>query len=139
MQWDTGPTAGFCPPNVQPWLPLDPDYKAYNVEVEWQDPGSMLSFFRKLIELRRAMPALSVGSYETVRMATGTVLADLRQDGGTRLLVVLNFGPAPQTRNFSALAPRGRVLLSTEMDRAGDESLRELTVRANEGIIVQLD
>ncbi len=139
MQWDTGPTAGFCPPDVQPWLPLDPDYKTYNVQVESQDTRSMLNLFRKLIELRRAMPALSIGSYQTVRLAAGTVLAYLREHEGARLLVVLNFGPAPQTRNFSALAPRGRVLLSTEMDRTGDEPLREVTVRANEGIIVQLD
>src|SRR5690606_1763307 len=27
MQWDDSPNAGFCPPDVQPWLPVAPDYE----------------------------------------------------------------------------------------------------------------
>src|SRR5262249_30244917 len=31
MQWDGGPNAGFCPPGVEPWLPVAPDYRERNV------------------------------------------------------------------------------------------------------------
>ena len=37
MQWDDGPTAGFCPVNVAPWLPLAADSQQVNVAVERED------------------------------------------------------------------------------------------------------
>ncbi|MBX6340831.1 MAG: alpha-amylase, partial [Thermomicrobiaceae bacterium] len=72
MQWEPGPNAGFT--TGEPWLPLADDYQTCNVEVEREDPRSMLSLYRRLIALRRAEPALHVGSYAPVP-AEGSVLA----------------------------------------------------------------
>ena len=59
MQWDDSPNAGFAVPDVKDlWLPLAPDYKEKNVETELLDPRSMLNFFRNLLALRKASPAL---------------------------------------------------------------------------------
>src|SRR5919198_758685 len=60
MQWDSSPNAGFT--TGTPWLPIAADYQTVNVAVERDDPASMLTLYRRLIALRRATPALAVGS-----------------------------------------------------------------------------
>ena len=61
MQWDAGPNAGFT--TGTPWLPLADDWRTVNVAAERADPCSILTLYQRLIALRRAEPALSVGSW----------------------------------------------------------------------------
>jgi alpha-glucosidase len=53
MQWDGSAGGGFT--TGTPWLPLD-DPAARNVADQRGDPGSLLSFYRELIALRRTLP-----------------------------------------------------------------------------------
>ncbi len=138
MQWDAGPNAGFCPPGVEPWLPIAPDYRQCNVAVEEQDPRSMLTLFRRMTAMRRETPALSVGTYRSFDVGEGTVFAYTRRHARTRLLVVLNFSHASHDLDLSAIADHGEVLLSTALDREGRESLAPFHLRADEGVIVRL-
>src|ERR671916_1410933 len=46
MQWDTGPNAGFCPQNAEPWLPVANDYRTSNVASERAVQRSMLALHR---------------------------------------------------------------------------------------------
>jgi alpha-glucosidase len=130
MQWDAGPNAGFAREGVEPWLPLAPDHAANNVAAQAADPRSMLSLYRALLALRRAEPALSVGSYAPVEGAAEDVLAFQRRDEATdrRLLVALNLGG--QERELPSAAS-GRVLLSTRMDGGAAPRLRP-----DEGVVV---
>jgi alpha-glucosidase len=51
MQWDGSPTGGFT--SGEPWLPpIDPEKR--NVEAQRADPESLLNYYRRLIEARRA-------------------------------------------------------------------------------------
>jgi alpha-glucosidase len=71
MQWDAAKNAGFTHAEAEPWLPLAPDYAAINASAQSADPRSMLSLYRALLALRRAEPALSVGSYVPVEGGGG--------------------------------------------------------------------
>src|SRR5260370_7210718 len=42
MQWESSPNAGFCPPEVRPWLPVANDYPPSNVFAKHHDPPSSL-------------------------------------------------------------------------------------------------
>jgi alpha-glucosidase len=134
MQWDRSPNAGFTA--GMPWLPVAADYPQINVEVERDDPTSMLTLHRRLIALRRAEPALSVGTYTAVP-AHGDLIAYLRSAAERRLLVVLNLGSHPQTFDLTEVGG-GRVLLSTHLDRAGDALYDTLMLRGDEGVVVEL-
>jgi alpha-glucosidase len=94
MPWDASDHAGFSA--VEPWLPLNADWAARNVAAQRDDRGSMLNFTRTLLQLRRAHPALSVGSWHPVA-SEGAVLAYERRHGDDRLLVALNLSDTPQT------------------------------------------
>ncbi len=53
MQRTGAPNAGFCPPEVRPWLPVCPDYREVNVETLSKEPDSVYGCYRRFLELRR--------------------------------------------------------------------------------------
>ncbi|HZP87531.1 MAG TPA: alpha-amylase family glycosyl hydrolase [Burkholderiales bacterium] len=133
MQWDSSPNAGFT--TGIPWLPLAPDHTSRNVDCLARDPASILSLYRRLIQLRRARPALIEGRYRHVE-SHADLLTYEREASGERLLIALNFAHVPD--QLALHEWRGRVLLSTYFDREGERVAGELALRADEGIIVEL-
>ena len=88
MPWSPGTGAGFT--TGRPWLRLSPEVATHNVEVERSDPNSVLSFYRRLIALRAATPALQVGS---LRLRPGEevgVVAYTRETEDQVALVAIN-------------------------------------------------
>jgi alpha-glucosidase len=136
MQWTGEAHAGFT--RGTPWLPLADSFRDVNVAAQRADPNSILSLYRALIALRRAKPALAVGGYSRVS-ASGNVLAYTRQDAGRRLLVVLNMGPEPAVLRRPSLGQGDRVLLSTQLDRDDEPVGRDVDLRGDEGLIVELE
>jgi alpha-glucosidase len=134
MQWDDTKNAGFTTAD-EPWLPVSADYKYTNVAFQKDDPLSTLNLYHRLIELRRAEPALSVGSYTGIP-AEGDIVTYIREREGSRLFVALNFGAAPADVEFDGYS--GTVVISTYHDRAGEDVVAPIHVRANEGVIIRL-
>jgi alpha-glucosidase len=114
------------------------DFQEYNVEVERAQPDSTLQLIHRLLQLRRATPALSVGRYETVATTAPGVFAYLREANGERMLIALNMGATAQQLDVSAVGASGTVAVSTHMDREGAEALDSLRLRADEGIVLRL-
>jgi alpha-glucosidase len=135
MQWGSGQGAEFSP--AKPWLPLADDFEDLNVAVERDDPTSLLTLYRRLIELRRAEPALSVGDYAALPSGEH-LMAYMRKANGRRLLILLNFSAQPQSFNAGELEARAAVLLSANLDRKQEELGDELVLRAHEGVIIEL-
>ncbi len=130
MPWDASPHAGFS--TSEPWLPLNDDWPTRNVAAQERDPGSMLNFYRHLLALRRAHPALSVGSF-TMEKAEGDVLSYVRQHEGERLRVLLNLGPEPVQPLIRQAESVRDVLASTLQARPYDG-----TLLPDEGLILSL-
>ncbi|MGG5323480.1 alpha amylase [Enterococcus pernyi] len=61
MQWDDHSYAGFS--KVAPWLLVNPNYQMINVADQTNDPESILSFYKKMITLRRENKGLIYGSF----------------------------------------------------------------------------
>ena len=136
MQWDGSTNAGFCPADVEPWLPVSADYERRNVAAQSADPSSILNLYWRLLQYRRSSTALQGGGYRAVE-TNDDCFVYLRQAGAERRLIALNF--AGETRQISIPGEtRGQVVLSTYLDREGDESLAALQLRAHEGVIVEL-
>ena len=127
MRWEAGPGVGFCPPEVEPWLPIGPDVERINVARQADDPASMLSLTRALLALRRERPALRSGGYESVE-ARGGALVLRRASGEDRLTVALNLSGAE-----ARVDPGGEVILST---RAGGRRTFDGVLRPDEGVVL---
>lgn len=140
MQWDVAPNAGFCPANVQPWLPVAADYPQVNVAVESEDAHSMLTLTRALLALRRAGPALTGGSYQTLEGSSEHCFVYLRAQGEQHLLVALNFSAEAQVVKLPEIGEgrEGRILLSTFLDREEQINLAAFSLRSYEGCIIKI-
>jgi len=136
MQWDGGHNAGFCAPEVTPWLPISNDYQIFNVADEQSDPHSFLMFTRRLLELRRALPALCIGSYQSIEQENVNCFVYLRQHDDQRYLVVLNFSTQDQVVTVAGYT-QGYIVLSTSVDREGLIELSEVHLRSSEGILIK--
>lgn len=138
MQWDTSLHAGFCSPSTTPWLPIADDYKQINVAVESNDPYSMLSLIRMLIQLRNTEPALSMGSYHPIDGLPDYCYAYLRQFGQQSFLIILNFSEDALTVKMPKLG-RGCFAISTHLDRGESTDLASLPLRAFEGCVIGIN
>ncbi|MEX2571220.1 MAG: alpha-amylase family glycosyl hydrolase [Gemmatimonadota bacterium] len=138
MQWSTEQNAGFT--SGAPWLPLPDDYREVNVEVQRDDPQSMLTLYRRLIELRRGEAALEVGRYHEIS-AFGNVLAYVRtaRAGESTFLVALNLGQNDEILRPEDGAYEGTIAVSTYLDRAQERVAGEVRLRPDEGVVVRLD
>jgi alpha-glucosidase len=75
MQWNNSPNAGFT--TGKPWIETGKNYSACNVELQRQQPASMLNLYRNLIDLRKSWPALNSGNFIPVGI-DGNIFAFLR-------------------------------------------------------------
>jgi alpha-glucosidase len=136
MQWSSAEHAGFS--RSRPWLPIGHDYQHCNVEQQSRDPGSLLSLYRRLSELRRKEPALSVGTYRPL-VSDGDIIAFVRQaDAGHRILVALNLGPRPGLLAIDALGS-GQVVVATEQRRESERVTERLILTGDDALVVRLD
>ena len=135
MQWSGGENAGFT--TGKPWLPIAGDHQTINVALERDSPTSILTLYRRLIELRRTEPALSVGDFAPLPLR-GDLMAYIRKTDQRRLLVVLNLGAKPQNFSIVDLQCRGSLLLSTHLDRSREALQDKLELGGDEGAIIEL-
>ncbi len=89
MQWNDTTYAGFSA--TEPWLPVNSNYVHRNVLAQRADPDSIFNFTKKLLALRKEIPALRRGDLVPLETPRG-VLAYLRQAEEQSVLVVMNFG-----------------------------------------------
>jgi len=117
MQWNSSASAGFSAGT--PWIAVNPNYRKINAAAQIRDPGSVLSFYKRLVSLRKDPAYRDAWVYgETVpyRMEQRNLFA-YRRIGQKELLVAGNFQAEPQ----DMLLPPGswRVLLN---NMAGPEN-----------------
>ena len=134
MQWDASPNAGFTAADATPWLPLAADAAEVNVAAQADDPDSILSLTRRLIQLRREHPILRTGDFATFGPTPPGSYAFRRVSTDGQLTIALNLTAEP--RSIPGAAP-GRVLIGTHADRdgAGVEAMVEL--RPNEALVIE--
>jgi maltose alpha-D-glucosyltransferase/alpha-amylase len=100
MQWSPDRNGGFS--TAEPdrlALPALMDsvfgYQAINVEAQRRS-RSLLSFLRRLLEIRRHNPAFALGELRVIKTTNPAILAYVRIHQGARVLCVTNFSRYPQ-------------------------------------------
>jgi alpha-glucosidase len=131
MIWSSEDHGGFTIGSS--WLPVDAG-GTIDACRQAQDPTSLLSLYRALLQVRRAEPALSLGSYVEVGH-TDTVLVFERQYHGQRLQIALNMSDTSQLVPFKS--PGANILLSTRLDHTPPVK-SDGRLRPNEGLILEI-
>jgi alpha-glucosidase len=130
IPWAAGAGAGFTAGDA--WLPITPDADRVNAAVQADDPGSMLSLYRRLLGLRTAEPALREGPQSWLE-AGEDVLSFSR---GPELLVAVNFASEPRT---ARLGDGHAEVLAATGDRTGGVDLNALSLAPDEALILRRD
>ena len=131
MQWSDARNGGFSA-SAKTWLPCG-DFKGVNVARQLNDPHSMLSLYRRLIQIRKSTPAMVEGSYRAFDGAREDCLVFHRDTPAQHLIVALNFTAEPR----EIAMPAGRILLSTIAARSAGATKSPLTLAPNEAIIIE--
>ena len=101
MQWNGGWNAGFSgadPERLYSPLISNPvyGYQAINVEAQKRVPHSLLSWMKRLIEVRKSSRIFGRGSIEFLRPSNHRVLAYVRQLDDQKILIVNNLSSSAQ-------------------------------------------
>ena len=130
MPWSPEAGGGFTSLAATPWLPFG-DSLARTVQDQRDDPGSTLSFCRRLLGLRRDHADLRRGSYESLSAPRG-VWAWRR---GSALATALNLGEDEVVVDGLS----GTILAATRPERDGEAIRARLHLRPSEGTLLALD
>lgn len=113
MQWSASAQAGF---STAPKLFRDVidtgaySYKAVNVAAQKESEGSLLNFTKKLIELRRGHPEISLGNWKILKTDSEHVLAIKYTYKGASLIAVHNFSENPVETSINTEIEKGKSL-----------------------------
>ena len=132
MQWSKDKNAGFT--TGTPWLKLNPNYPVINAAAQQDDPDSVLSFYKKLIALRKNpeyKDTLVYGSLEPLWENQHNLMAYYRK-GAKTLLVIGNFQQETQT----VILPQGNYKLLLNSDSILNIEDSRLTLRGYQVLIL---
>jgi alpha-glucosidase len=136
MQWSAEKYAGFS--NSKPWLRINKHYQFNNVESQKNDPNSILTLYRKLMQLRNSEPALNIGQYTPVSYDSQMISYIREIPGVSRFLIILNFSHRPYYFKPSQIALSGRIEISTSPEMEGMVMNGKLDLYGDEAVVVRL-
>jgi alpha-glucosidase len=143
MQWNSATSAGFST-NPRTWLPVAPDYKQVNVELESKNPDSMLNWYKRLIAIRRGNPAIHDGAMTMLESGNEQVLAWKRNaPNGDVVIVACNFSAQPQVVSLKNTLPeksaKAKVLaISDSLQQGGTIDLNAISLSSFGSIIAEV-
>ncbi len=107
MSWTgNGVRAGFT--TGTPFRALSANVSTNNVEAQLADANSLLNWYKAVIAVRRAHPALTLGTHAGAT-ASGSTLSFQRVHGNQRAVVMINYGSGGATISATGL-PAGATL-----------------------------
>ena len=87
MQWDGSLNAGFT--TGRPWLRVNRNYRQINAAKDMANPNGVFAFWKRMIALRKTLPALIDGDFVPV-LVSNSIFAFERTLNGKRLLSMCN-------------------------------------------------
>ncbi|MHA1444838.1 MAG: alpha-amylase family glycosyl hydrolase [Candidatus Hodarchaeales archaeon] len=140
MQWDNSQNnAGFSPDNMTiPWLPISPNVSSNNVRTQIDDKKSMLSFYRRLIKLRKESRCLQEGAMSPILLIEKDCLCYSRTFDGQNLGIFLNFSKKEKFF-LNPYSKDAQLLFSTNnsiQDQGNTNISETLSFQKYEGIIL---
>ena len=89
MQWDDTEYAGFT--DGTPWMKVNSNYKEINAKSQVNDPDSIFSCYKKLIQLRKQYPVFVDGNFTLLLEDDENIFAYQRENANQTMVVVCNF------------------------------------------------
>jgi alpha-glucosidase len=123
MQWSSEENAGFT--TGSPWMKVNENYKKINVETQEKDPDSILSFYKKMIKLKKDQDVFTYGIYDLLLEKDPQIYAYTRTDDKIKMLVITNLSSTEAECSFEGIALNSEqlVLNNYEVESHKDKDL----------------
>lgn len=117
LSWDASPNAGFTAGGVKPWMRIHDNYKLVNVQSQLSDKGSVYSFWKLMLGLRKEYADVFVhGTFHALQDSDLNVLVYEKRGSKRTAVVALNFSESDQPLHVPIT--EASLLLSTYGDDA---------------------
>ncbi|WP_026573081.1 glycoside hydrolase family 13 protein [Bacillus sp. UNC438CL73TsuS30] len=93
MQWSAEQNAGFS--TETPWMKVNPNFLEINVADQEKNPDSVLSFYKKMIRLKKANEVFTYGMYDLLLEEDPQIYAYTRTLSQDRVIVLANLSERP--------------------------------------------
>lgn len=127
MQWDDSANAGFT--TGTPWIKVNDNYDKINANSQVDDPDSIFSCYKKLVQLRKDYPVFVDGKFTLLLEDDENIFAYSRKNEEKTMLVVCNFFdkeiPMPLAKECEGM----EVLISNYKDTSDMSVLRPYEAR----------
>ena len=127
MQWDDSENAGFT--TGTPWIKVNDNYDKINARSQVDDPDSIFSCYRKLVQLRKDYPVFVDGKFTLLLEDDENIFAYSRKNEEKTMIVVCNFFdkeiPMPLAKECEGM----EVLISNYKDTSDMSVLRPYEAR----------
>ncbi|MDQ0230765.1 glycoside hydrolase family 13 protein [Metabacillus malikii] len=88
MQWSAAENAGFT--TGTPWIGVNENYKQINVEAQQKDQQSILHFYKKMIQLKKANEIFTYGTYDLILADNPQIYAYTRTFDDEQVVIFAN-------------------------------------------------
>lgn len=136
MHWNNEQFAGFS--TFKPWLKVDKKYYRSNVAIQSGDPYSLLTMYRKLIELRNKELSLSIGNYLPLGADQQFIAYKRTHPGATSFIIVLNLTHRPCYFKIAGLSFKAKIIVGTDPELEGMIIEDGIDLSGDEGIVAAL-
>jgi len=124
MQWDDTPYAGFTTRKSGAWMRTNDSYKQINVASQVKDPKSVLSFWKKMLAMRKEYKDIFIhGEFKGFDMENEQTFVFTKTFGKSKAAVVLNFTAEEQTLRRPSLGGRWNLLVGNVDGVDGTEDI----------------
>ena len=135
FQWNGEENAGFT--TGTPWLKVNPNYVTVNVEKEEKEEDSILSYYKKLIKLRKTVEledAFVYGRFQEAYESKENILAYYRIGDEHKVLVIANY---QEEKQQIVIEDTVKQLLLSNYDRK-DTSFDTIELNPYEVVVLEI-
>lgn len=127
MQWDDSANAGFT--TGTPWIKVNDNYDKINAKSQVDDPDSIFSCYKKLVQLRKDYPVFVDGKFTLLLEDDENIFAYSRKNEEKTMIVVCNFFDKEIPMSLAKECEGMEVLISNYKDTSDMSVLRPYEAR----------
>lgn len=136
MQWSDDHEAGFT--TGTPWMKVNPNYKDINVKKQLEDEHSILSFYKRMIQLKKNNDVFTYGKYELLLEEDPQIYVYTRESENDKVVVLSNLTGEAATFAIDGLELKYDQLLLANYVMDSHDNMNGFTIKPFETRVYRL-
>ncbi|MEK3992522.1 alpha-glucosidase [Robertmurraya sp. FSL R5-0851] len=136
MQWSDDHEAGFT--TGTPWMKVNPNYKDINVKKQLEDEHSILSFYKRMIQLKKNNDVFTYGKYELLLEEDPQIYVYTRENENDKVVVLSNLTGEAATFAIDGLELKYDQLLLANYEVDSHDNTNGFTIKPFETRVYRL-